>query len=190
MKEFNSIFYENTILDDGTVLEGANFDAKKGSVIYKHKLKQLKKDVKLHIKEGNNKAAIEDLNEMEKLIKNFDREMKIVLDDQYDHEVYIGILIYTLRFIPATLLSLPLGGIGGYAQMCKDIIKVQRSIDKDVENAGGKDKYVSKTADMNFYIQVLRSSLSKYEVYIKKTKKILQQKKATKECGLMNYDLI
>ena len=190
MKEFSSIFYENIILNDGTVLEGANFDAKKGSVIYKHKLKQLKKDAKLHIKEGNNKAAIKDLDEMEKLIKNFDKEMKIVIDDQSDTEVYIGILIYILRVIPATLISLPLGGLAGYMQIYKDMIKIQRSVDKDIEKAGGKDKYTSKTTDMNYYIQILRSSLSKYETYIRKTKKILQQKKATKECGLMDYDLI
>ena len=37
MKEFNSIFYENTILDDGTILEGANWDSTKGAHIYKKK---------------------------------------------------------------------------------------------------------------------------------------------------------
>ena len=39
MKEFNSIFYENTILDDGTILEGANWDSTKGAHIYNEQWK-------------------------------------------------------------------------------------------------------------------------------------------------------
>ena len=187
MKEFSSIFYENTILNDGTVLEGANLDAIKGVRIYKKKLNEVKKRCKSHIKSGDNKAAIKDLDEMEKLLKKFDSEMRIIKDDQTITEIYIGTLIYFVRALPSFLISLPVGILTAHGM--GEIAEMQRTTDKDIKNAGGPDKYHATAEDMNPFIRNLRSSLYKYEDYIKKVKRKLA-KKSTNECGLMDFDLI
>ena len=66
---------------------------------------------------------------------------------------------------------------------------MHRTTDKDIKNAGGPDKYHATAEDMNPLIRNLRSSLYKYEDYIKKVKRKLA-KKSTNECGIMSYDLI
>ena len=187
MKEFSSIFYENTILNDGTVLEGANLDAIKGVRIYKKKLNEVKKRCKSHIKSGDNKAAIKDLDEMEKLLKKFDSEIRIIKDDQTITEIYIGTLIYFVRALPSFLISLPVGILTAHGM--GEIAEMQRTTDKDIKNAGGPDKYHATAEDMNPFIRNLRSSLYTYEDYIKKVKRKLD-KKSTNECGLMDYYLI
>ena len=190
MKEFNSIFYENTILDDGTILEGANWDSTKGAHIYKKKMRALKKELKQNVKAGKDKEAIKNISDMEKEIKNFKSEMSIIKDDQTTGEVWIGILIYTLELIPATLLTLPLGGIGSYVIAYKDIVKLQKRVDEDIKAAGGPNKYAGKTEDMNIYIGKLRGALNKYEDYLKKVKRILKKRGSLKENSIMDYDLI
>lgn len=188
---YSTIFYEQ---DELLIDEGANADAVRGVRIYKKKLSALKKSVKLNIKKGDNKAAIKDLNEMENLLKRFDSEMKIVIEDQSNAEIYIGLLLYFLKSLAITFATLPLGGIPAYAVMYKDIVDLNRNVEKDIKKAGGQDKYTSTTGDMNMHIQSCRAALTKYETYIKKTKKILQsnpnKKKPFSESSLMDYDLL
>lgn len=108
--------YESTLIFEQAFIEGANLDmidvCKRATKEYKKQMKS----IKAHIKDKKYSLAIRELDELDKSFKTFQNEFKLV-DSETVSTTILGYILRSVinacQTILASLITLPIGGVGG-----------------------------------------------------------------------------
>ena len=108
--------YESTLIFEQAFIEGANLDmidvCKRATKEYKKQMKS----IKAHIKDKKYSLAIRELDELDKSFKTFQNEFKMV-DSETVSTTILGYILRSVinacQTILASLITLPIGGVGG-----------------------------------------------------------------------------